>query len=456
MNKVALSALDPRVQKQAAAAEQNLKGNPQYAMELASGLLVRNPGCVEIRRLLRRAQKTVLGTTSSGMGGLFGGLIGGPNLKLAESDPTAAMQDAEARLAKKPGDIAAHKQLAVAAAKLGLWDTAAFAYEEIALLTPKEPLAAVAAAQAHIEDHEYDLAITYIDEKLKAFPGNGELMEAMRKASVAKTMRKGNWEGDADFRSKLKDADEATRLEQSSRVMTDAASAQEVILGLAKQIEVDADNINLYREIVKQFTTVGDFDSAIAWLQRGRQTPLGQGDGALERQEFELGLRRYAAQIKALREAGNTAAADTLATEEANFRLAGAVTAVERYPNDYNYRHELGQLLLTHGRLDEAIQQLQIAQRNPKLRQSALLGLGRALLAGRKYDLAVEQLQLAKSELSVMSELKKEIIYTLGGAFEAAGKTKEAIDEYKLIYTADSFYRDVSVKINAFYEKQGS
>ena len=456
MNKVALSALDPRVQKQAAAAEQNLKGNAQYAMELAAGLLARNPGCVEIRRLLRRAQKAVLGTASGGLGGLLGGLIGGPNLKLAESDPVAAMADAEVRLAKKPGDQGAHRQLAAAAAKLGLWDTAAFAYEELAELTPKDAAAAVAAANAHIEDQEFDKAIAYLDLKLKAFPGNGDLMEAMRKASVAKTMRKGNWEGGDDFRSKLKDSDEATRLEQASRVMTDAVSAQEVIAGLARQIEADTENVNLYREIVRQFTAIGDFDSAIAWLQRGRQTPLGRGDAALERQEHDLGLRRYAARIKALRDAGDAAGADALAAEEADFRLAGALAAVERYPNDYAYRHELGQLLLERGRLDEAIQQLQFAQRNPKLRQSALLGLGRALLAGRKFDLAVEQLQLAKSELAVMNDLKKEIIYVLGGAYEAAGKPKEAIDEYKLIYTADAAYRDVSAKINAFYEKQGS
>ena len=456
MNKVPLTSLDPRVQKQAAAAEQNLKGNPQYAMELVSGLLARNPGCVEIRRLLRRAQKAALGTGSGGLGGFLGGLLGGPNLKLAESDPVAAMVDAEARLAKKPGDIGAHRQLAAAAAKLGLWDTAAFAHEEISELSPKDPEPAVAAANAHIEDKAFDTALAYIDLKLKAFPGNGGLMECMRKASVAKTMAKGNWEGGEDFRSKLKDSDEATRLEQASRVMTDAATAQEVIAGLAKQIESDTENVNLYREIVRQFTVIGDFDSAIAWLQRGRLTPLGRGDAALERQEYELGLRRYAARVAALREAGDAAGADALAAEEADFRLAGAVAAVERYTNDYNYRHELGQLLLARGRLDEAIQQLQIAQRNPKLRQSALLGLGRALLAGRKFDLAIEQLQLAKSELAVMNDLKKEVIYALGGAFEAAGKAKEAIDEYKVIYTADASYRDVSARINAFYDKQGS
>jgi len=456
MTKTSLTSLDPRVQKQFAAAEQNLKTNAQYAMELATGLLARNPGCVDIRRLLRRAQKTVLGTGSGGLGGLLGGLVGGPNLKLAESDPAAAMADAETRLAKRPGDLGAHRQLAAAAAKLGLWDTAAFAHEELAELQPKEPGHAVAAAKAHIEDGEFDRAIAYLEAKLRAFPGNGDLMEAMRAASVAKTMRKGNWEGGDDFRSKLKDSEEATRLEQASRVMTDAASAQEVIAELARRIEADTENLTLYREIVRQFTVVGDFASALAWLQRGRQTQLGKGDVSLERQEQELNLRLLGARIQAARDAGDAAGAEALAKEEADYRLAAAAAMVERYPNDYAYRHELGLLLLGRGRLDEAIQQLQYAQRNPKLRQSALLGLGRAFLAGRKVDLAIEQLQLAKSELPVMNELRKEVVYALGGAFESAGKAREAIDEYKLIYTADAGYRDVAAKINAFYEKPGA
>jgi hypothetical protein len=55
-----------------------------------------------------------------------------------------------------------------------------------------------------------------------------------------------------------------------------------------------------------------------------------------------------------------------------------------------------------------------------------------------------------------MNDLKKEVIYALGGAFEAAGKEKEAIDEYKLIYTTDSAYRDVSKRINDFYAKSAT
>ena len=111
-------------------------------------------------------------------------------------------------------------------------------------------------------------------------------------------------------------------------------------------------------------------------------------------------------------------------------------------------------MLFGAGRLDEAIQQLQYAQRNPKFRQSSILSIGKCFVASGKFDLGVDQLLLAKSEVPVMNDLKKEIIYELGGAYEKMGRTKEAIEEYKAIYMADSGYRDVSKKINDFYESQ--
>ena len=71
MKKVAITELDPRLQKQIAAADQQLKTNPQYAMEVLSGILSRNPGCLEVRRSLRRSQKAILGVKK----GLFDGLL---------------------------------------------------------------------------------------------------------------------------------------------------------------------------------------------------------------------------------------------------------------------------------------------------------------------------------------------------------------------------------------------
>jgi hypothetical protein len=67
------------------------------------------------------------------------------------------------------------------------------------------------------------------------------------------------------------------------------------------------------------------------------------------------------------------------------------------------------------------------------------------------FDLAVAQFQTAKSELPVMDDLKKDVIYELAVCYEGMGKKTEAITEYKIIYSEDIGFRDVADKINAFY-----
>ncbi|MFM8549656.1 MAG: tetratricopeptide repeat protein [Verrucomicrobiota bacterium] len=464
MKKVPLSDLDPRLQKQIVAADQQLKTNPQYALEILSGILARNPGCIEVRRSLRKAQKTMLGTKKGLFDGLAGVLTAGKIAKAVEADPVAAIAAAEEALAKKPTDANANKTIALAALKLGFHELAAFAYEELAANEPTQTQHFVDLANVWIAAGEYDHALAAADKGLKLFPGNGDLQEAVRKASVSKTMKKGNWEDKGDFQSKLKDKDEALRLDQSARAVTDAATALAQAAELAQKIQAAPDSLDLYREIVRMFLMAEDLDSAIAWLQRGRLTSLGKADTSLERQESDLVTRRYERISKQLREAiaanpADAASKEALARNEAelaDFRLKTSLSLVERYPNDFSYRHELGSLLLAAGRLDEAVQQLQYAQRNPKFRQPALLAIGRAFTLGAKFDLAVEQLMTAKSEVPLMNDLKKEIIYALGETYEKMGKPKEAVDEYKIIYMADSGYRDVAKKINDFYERQKS
>ena len=462
MNKVALTELDPRLQKQITAADQQLKTNPQYAIEVLTGILVRNPGCIEVRRTLRKAQKALLGTKKGLFDGITGALTSGKIAKAVEADPVAAIAAAEETLAKKPTDANANKTIALAGIKLGFHDLAAFAYEELAGNEPTQVQHFIDLANVWIAAGDYDQSLNAADKGLKLFPGNGDLQEAVRKASVSKTMKKGNWEDKGDFQSKLKDKDEALRLDQSSRAVTDSATALAQAAEIAQKIQSAPDNLDLYRDIVRMFQIAEDLDSAIAWLQRGRMTTLGKADTSLERQESDLIIRRYERISKQLREAiaagpADAASKDALAKNEAelaDFRLKTSISLVERYPNDFAYRYELGALLLAANRLDEAVQQLQYAQRNPKFRQPALLAIGRAFTMGGKYDLAVEQLTAAKSEVQMMNDLKKEIIYALGDTFEKMGKDKEAVDEYKIIYMADSGYRDVAKKINDFYERQ--
>ena len=131
--------------------------------------------------------------------------------------------------------------------------------------------------------------------------------------------------------------------------------------------------------------------------------------------------------------------------------LAAAREQVARYPGDLEARFQLAELLFAAGETEPAIAQYQQAQRHPRCRPAALLGMARCFRVRGLTDLAVAQLHTAKGELSAMDEQKKAVIYELGLCHEALGQTGAAIAQFKEIYAEDINFLDVAAKINAHY-----
>jgi len=136
------------------------------------------------------------------------------------------------------------------------------------------------------------------------------------------------------------------------------------------------------------------------------------------------------------------------------YKMELAKERVERYPNDFGYRFDYGELLFEIGEYDKALEQFQMAQRNPKVRTKCMLSMGRAFNATGKYDMAADQLKKLKAELVIMDELKKSTIYELAGALDNSNRPDEAIEEYKEIYQNDIGYLNVADKINKFYKQK--
>lgn len=464
MAKVLLKDIDPREQKQIVAAENAiLKGNPGFAVETCQAVLSRHPECTEVRRILRKAQKRATGKKPiavSGLGRLFGSL-GAPSKSACEKDPQKSLIEAEKALSVNPYDTSANLKLAFAAGALEIWDAVALAYEGIVACDPK-PENYAKQINALLKDEDVKTALEVSDAALKKFPASGEVQELARQVSVAQTMLAGKWESGGDFHDKLANKEKAIELEQKNRVVSDADVAVEQIPKLAAEIEKDPENVQIYRELARNYRVVGDLDNAVAVLQKARETANGKIDATLEKLEHAYTLENYENRIK---EAQNVLA-ENPANEEykkylaeltaslADYRLQSTKMLVEKYPNDYNYRYDLGTMLLNSGDVNGAIQQLQIAQRSPKNRQAAMLALGRAFIAGEKYDMAVDQLVVARDEIKTMSDTKKDIIYELAIAYEKSGKSQDAATEYKTIYMADAAYKDVSAKVNSLYEKK--
>jgi tetratricopeptide (TPR) repeat protein len=179
----------------------------------------------------------------------------------------------------------------------------------------------------------------------------------------------------------------------------------------------------------------------------------GGADPQIDRAVSGAYLRKLDFEIAQFEAAGDTEHATAWRKEKEDFQLEDTKDKVARYPNDLLFRFDLGVLMFERKELNEAIQHFQLAQRNPQRRIRALYYLGLCFKEKGQNDIAIEQLQKAASELPVMDDTKKDILYELGELCEASNKPEQALGYFKEIYGVDISFRDVSKKIEQFYQK---
>ncbi len=470
IEEISLNSIDPRLRKQVDSAIKAIDaGNAAQALNVCMAVLAKYPGCYEVRRILRAAQaKIAASKKTNAISKLFGGLGEKPKLmkiaSIAKKDPGTALHMAEDLVNKDPTSIGGLNLIGDIATEAEMPQTAITAYEAVHGLTRTDVPSMLRLGRAYVAAKDAEKAIGVAQKILKIAPMNDNAQSLLKDASIAATMFKGDWEKDTSFRDKLKDSEEAVKLEQQSRLTTDRESLERMAAEKAALVEQEPENINHYRDIASYYKAMNELDAALQWIKAARQTPLGQSDTSLERQEFELQSdifqKRIADATAALEkdpsDATAKAALEAAKKEEHSFRVEYARLMVEKYPNDYGFRYDLGALLLEEGNNDDAIKQFQYSQRNPKVRMKSLLFLGRAYLNKKFYDLAAEALSTAQSEIPIMNDIKKDVTYELAYCYEQMNKMEQAIAQYKVIYGADISYKDVAKKIDDFYTKRAN
>ncbi|OUU24085.1 MAG: hypothetical protein CBC04_09015 [Verrucomicrobia bacterium TMED44] len=458
-----ISELDPRQIKQLLAADKALNSNPSYSIEIYAAVLKLAPGCLELRKKLRALQLRMAQNSTKGLAGLLGKVTAAPFMIRGKNDknPDQTLAKAEDLIEKSVGNVLAHQMLVDAAQSLGMKQTAVFGLETIRQINPKDLKNLKSLGDAYLEIGDTEKTITVGNEIQKINPSDGDAEDLMKRASVAVAMNKGKWEESEDFRSQLKDEAEAQSLEQASKTVNDAKGLEDLIRQAYAKWEQEPENLNHYRQLSEYYQRYGDLENAIAWIQEARKQEAGRTDVSLEEKERNLTLEYYDDVIdqweKQYHQNPNDPDAKSSWEEAISnrklYQKSQLESLVQRYPNDFGYRYELGVLLFEEEDFEGCLAHFQLAQKNAKVRLDAILYLGRAYSRKNFHDLAIEQFNLLKEEIQIMDDRKKEAIYELGCCYESMQKGEEAMEEFKLVYSADISFRDVADKINAFYNK---
>jgi len=210
---VALSALEQkRFQKAVRAFE---TGQWDYVLAACAVLLAAHPECLPVRRLERAALLRKFPKRSGFIPKLSATVtrlvlsFGGTRAKKSDFEQLA---HAETALRKNPYDTVALRLLGEAATSasasaatsaLNWAETAVFAYEAIREMEPDNRPNLLALGDALLTAQRPADALKIADTLLAENPVDGDAQTLMRKASIAQTVDKGNWDGAGDFYAKL-------------------------------------------------------------------------------------------------------------------------------------------------------------------------------------------------------------------------------------------------------------
>ena len=430
--------------------------NWDYVLMLIPPILEAQPGFLEGRKVLRTAQISKA-KGASALEKSMAGVKTTPYLlqakAMAGKSAGSAMAKIEEALAVDPTNPQANGFLAELALSQDLPGTAIFAHETVRLTKPQDIANLHGLARACVAGNQMTKARDIYQTILNLSPTDGEALKGLKDANALVANKEGGWEKSSDFRDSLKNKEESLALESAGKVVKTAEAVAEQLARLHAQFEKEPQNVNLAKQIAELCEIQGSLDHALQWFQFAYDLTQ-KSDPVLEKNVSRLRLQQLDKEAEQARASG----ADPAVLAEIEGRrkaitLEGARERVARYPNDLNYRFELGEALVDNALYKEAVPELQQALRQPSVRHKALILLGQSYHRRNMLDLAVKQYATAASEIVAMDATRKDAIYSLGIALEEMGKKPEALEEFKKIYEIDSQYRDVADRVEAAYQQ---
>ena len=429
-------------------------GRYELAVDMLMEAVSAAPDILETRKLLRAAQiANFRRNGKSGLGAKLGAMMARQKiLSLAKKgEGEAAMAEAEKLMSVNPLDADNIEAAVKAAEAAGRADHAAVSIEAAYECSGKDPALLERVATYYTMAKRWDKARDAYLKLAELKPGDQRVQQLLKSTEAQATMNAG-WEQTAGkkggFQNLIANKEQAAKLDAANKAVITGDDAELLIQEKLKQIEAEPKNMNARRALARIYVQGKRYYEAIEVLQKAIEAS-GTMDPELDRMLSQTTVQYYDQQIDLLREQGEEERAAEMEGQKNQFVFDDLAGRVERYPNDLHLRYELGVQYFTYGYYDDALTHLQLAQKSPKDRLSALYYLAMCFLQQGQTDMGVMQLETARDAIPTMDELKKKIVYRLGLCAEEAGDLEKAYQYYKDVYSTDVGFGDLSERMLA-------
>lgn len=434
--------------------------NWDYVVSLTLPIVKAEPGFLDGRRLLRRAEGEKAKAGGKKLFG-FGGGGGGLFKSGGKKEPIEQIADLEENVFQNdPFSLSGNTQLYDLAMRIHFPDLAALALETIKLGHPTNTKNMYKLAEHYMTHDNPEKAGDTYRAILKVDPRDMQAIKGEKDAAARMSISRQGWGADGDFRKAMKNADEAAELEMMNKQGMTQEQMESLLAKTIEQYNADQTNINTVKRMADLYERLGQLENAQMFFDYA--LTLNSGDVALQRKTEMLRdlikdreIERMEAEIEADPDSPDIeekrARIAEIRMERSAVVIAEAKTRVDRNPTDKQLRYDLGQAYFGAGMFTEAIPELQQAKSNPHIRTKAMLMLGRCFEKKNMNDLAKSSFSEAIKELAIMDATKKEVLYELAMVCEKLGDRDGYLDALKEIYNADYGYRDVAHRVESSY-----
>jgi tetratricopeptide (TPR) repeat protein len=446
-------------------------GNYDYAVRLLMSCCKLDPGNLIYRQTLRRTEKAKY--KNNLRGAVLSWLTTWPGkarvkTALKTGDYLGVLEHGERVLARNPWDVGAQMDMAEAADALGQLDLAVWLLEQARQKTQTSAALNRALARLYEKRGNFSQAIALWNLVRKVRPSDQEADRKLKDLAVSDTIARGNYEGAVAEAAAVTnpaggeapETDHTKSKGKEYRVPVSAAQAEGTdaptdragreAAPIRARLQADLTNAGLYLQLAAVYRRNGALDQARTALQEG----LGPTGNAFEliaemtdleiepfRQNLALTEERYKVhpddeELRTLR----IRLRKEINTRELDLHRRKA----ERFPTEMSHRYEVGVRLLRAGQIDEAIQELQAARGDPRLRWQSLIQLGYCFKARTNWRLAQRNFEEALRLLPVQeAERKKEVLFVLAQGCADTGDLGRAIDLGNELANIDFSYREI-------------
>lgn len=434
--------------------------NWSYAVSLIQAILVKEPGFLDGRKRLRMAAVK----ENEGKRGVK---MGGEALKVmklqgqVKKDPLGVMAQLEKDvLASDPYNAQGNELLYEAASAAGLYSTAGFALETVISGDPENLKFYHKLGDFYMAREIFDKASEIFGKIVDKNRTDLEATKKYKDATARGSIASQKWDSEGDWRDLLKDKDASKDLESKGRAAMTPEMLQTQADALSAEYAQDQNNLEVTKRLASTYEELEQFETALSFYEWAFH--LSSNDPALEKKVASIretvnknhleSLQRFVDEnpehpdIEQYRQQLIEAEKSQI-----DILIGESRERVDRNPTDNELRYELGSRLFRATQYREAIQHLQQAKRSPNLRIKVMSLLGQCYERMNMTDLAASQFEEAITELQVMDETKKELLYNLGLLYERLENMPKYLEALKQIYSVDYVYRDVAERVERSY-----